>query len=458
MKKLLPFLIFLLVFSGAFAQDIAGTWYGAMATPAGKYILVFHLTKDEDLYGSTMDSPAQKLAGIPTVSTTYTKSELTIIGPGAIFSFTGKYNIDSNKVFGTFTQGAAKFPMIFTRDLAGTAVRRAQDPRDYPYITEEISIPNAKAPGVVLAGTLTMPRDKKANKIVVLVTGSGPENRDEEMFDHRPFLVLADWLTRQGIAVIRCDDRGVGKSTGDFITTTTYDFADDALAIINYIKQRPDLKDMKIGLAGHSEGGVMVSIAANKSKQVDFVVLMASPGVSLRQILREGSEFTTGESGAALTDKIYAYIIQHPELTAADIDKGIEATVYKETSKTVDGKVNGMNAKALTDLYKGQGYSGVWFRKYVALEPTIFISKLQCSVLAINGTLDMVVRCDENLKAIQGALQAGGNKHFEIVPLPNLNHLFQTTKPGPVVTYDKIGETFSPIALTKISDWINALK
>ncbi|MBW4890943.1 alpha/beta hydrolase [Mucilaginibacter sp. HMF5004] len=459
MRKVILSCVFILFALGSFAQDITGTWYGAMLTPGGKFTLIFHINKDEDLYGSTMDSPAQNFAGVPTAGTTFTNSNLTIIGPGAVFSFTGKYNIDSNKVFGTFTQGTVKLPMTFTRDLAGTAVRRPQDAKDYPYIKEEITVLNAKAPEVMLSGTLTMPRDKKASKIVVLITGSGPENRDEEMYDHRPFGVLADWLTRQGIAVIRCDDRGVGKSTGNFLTATTYDFADDANAIVSYIKSRADLKDMKVGLVGHSEGGVMAAIAAGQNKQVDFTVLLASPGVPLTRILIEGTELASGSNDASsLYEKIYQFIIQNPTLSTDEINKGIDAVIYKTFALTPGGKINSLTAKAFSDLCKAQGFSGPWFRKYVALEPVVFISKLQCPVLAINGTLDMVVRSEENLNAIKGALQAGGNKHFEVTPITNLNHLFQTTKPGPIVTYDKISETFSPVALAKVSDWINGLK
>ena len=457
MRKITLTLIFSFVFWGGFAQSIEGTWYGALMTPGGKFVLVFHISKENNEYASTMDSPAQKLAGVPMLGISFESNVLTMGGPGGVFIYKGKYKPDSNKVSGTFSQGGLALPMALTRDSANTQVRRPQDPKDFPYTREEVTITNAKA-GVQLAGTLTMPRDKKAEKIVVLVTGSGPENRDEEMFDHRPFLVLSDWLTRNGIAVLRCDDRGVGSSTGDFASATTYDFADDAEAIVSYIKTRPDLKGMMVGLIGHSEGGVMVSIAASRKSNIDFVVLLAGPGVPLKQILREGTALSASESAAAMMDKVYAYIIKNPGISAADIDKGIEALVYKEAAKSADGLVLGMQPKTLSDIYKGQNYSGTWFRKYVALEPTQFISKLQCPVLAMNGSLDMVVRCDENLKAIEGALQAGGNKHFEIAPMKDLNHFFQKTTAGPIVPYEKIDETFNPVALKKVSDWINGLK
>jgi pimeloyl-ACP methyl ester carboxylesterase len=311
MKKTILNLVFLLLVSGSFAQSITETWYGAMMTPGGKFILVFHIDQGDGIYSATMDSPAQKVTNVPIASTTFINNQLTMVGPAAVFNFTGKFNPDSNKVKGTYTQGGIGFPMIFTRNANGAAVTRPQDPKDYPYIREEVTIHNAKA-DVELSGTLTMPRDEKATKVVVLITGSGPENRDEEMFDHRPFLVLSDWLTRHGIAVIRCDDRGVGKSTGNFMTATTYDFAEDAEAIVNYIKLRPELKRMKIGLVGHSEGGVMAAIAANRNSFVDFVVLLASPGVSLKQILREEAELASGGNAtSSLDDKLYNYIIQN---------------------------------------------------------------------------------------------------------------------------------------------------
>lgn len=450
-------LYFILLISKSFAQSITGTWYAALSSPAGKVTLVFHVSRDGDTYGATMDSPLQHVTDVPMNSLAFTNNMLTISGPGAIFTYKGKFKADSDKITGTYTQAGIGLPMVFTRDMAGITVKRPQDPKDYPYIREEVTIPNTKA-DVELAGTLTMPRDRKADKIVVLITGSGPENRDEEMFDHRPFLVLADWLTRNGIAVIRCDDRGVGKSTGDFATATTYDFAEDAEAIVSYIKLRTDLRGMKIGLVGHSEGGVMAMIAANRSNFVDFLVLLASPGVPLKRILMEEVELASGGVTASLDDKLYNYIIQNPTLAAAELDKGIETMIYKEAAKTPDGTIHGVSAKMFSDICKGQGFSGPWFRKYVALEPTSFLAKVQCPVLAINGTLDMVVRSEENLKAIQAALQAGGNKHFEVTAIPDLNHLFQKTTSATIVPYNKIDETFNPAALKKVSDWISALK
>jgi hypothetical protein len=251
MKKITLVLMLLAAAFSLKAQDVTGDWYGAINVAGAKLHLVFHISKSGDTYATVMDSPDQGAKGLGTDKTTVNKNAITIEASKFGIKYTGTYKPDSSIINGMFAQGALNTPLILTHNKPKEQGKRPQDPTAFPYKQEEVSFPNAKA-GNVLAGTLTMPSNGNASKIVVLITGSGPQNRNEELqgMDHRPFLVLSDWLTRNGIAVLRYDDRGIGKSTGNFATATTADFADDAEAAVKFIQSRSDLNKLSIGLIG----------------------------------------------------------------------------------------------------------------------------------------------------------------------------------------------------------------
>ena len=234
-----------------------------------------------------MDSPDQGARGLPTDKTTVTGNQLTIEASTYKIKYMGTFLPDRPQIKGTFLQGEGSLPLNLGRTQsavpAAPIVARPQDPKDFPYKQEDVTFTNPKG-GNQLAGTLTpLPADGKATKIVILITGSGPQNRNEELtaVNHRPFLVWSDWLTRNGIAVLRFDDRGVAKSTGNFTTATSADFADDAEAAVTYIQSRADLKGLSIGLMGHSEGGMIAPIVASRNKAVKFIVLLAAPAFRL---------------------------------------------------------------------------------------------------------------------------------------------------------------------------------
>nr|WP_068889233.1 alpha/beta hydrolase [Pedobacter panaciterrae] len=467
MKRIISLLVCLTFSSILYAQEPLGTWYGNLDVQGTKLSLIFHLTKTGDNYSSTMDSPQQKAMGIPMGKTTYINRKLIIEAPNMGIKYTATFLPEQQKITGTFEQGGLSIPLVLNSKPDKSTITklpvRPQDPKDFPYKQEEVSFSNNKG-GDTLAGTLTIPADGKASKIVVLITGSGPQNRNEELLNHRPFLVLSDWLTRNGIAVLRYDDRGIGKSTGNFNTATSADFADDAEAAVSYIASRPDLKKLSVGLIGHSEGGMIAPMVASRNKSVKFIVLMAGPGIPIAQLMIQQNKDVaklTGVPDAAIAKstktnaKLYAAITQYKTFPSAIYNEKIDSIVRSEISlipvselqgKTVDELVLGITSSLKTP----------WMRYFISFDPTAYLTKVKCPVLALNGSLDSQVASDPNLTGIKNSLQKAGNKKFEIVPMQGLNHLFQKAKTGSPNEYEQIGETINPLALEKITNWIKS--
>jgi pimeloyl-ACP methyl ester carboxylesterase len=461
MKKILVTLLFITIACSLHAQSIEGAWYGLLKLPTAQLHLVFHFTKTGDTYTATMDSPDQNANGLPVDKVDVAQNSITITAAKFGITYTGTYLPDSNKIKGTFTQGPGSLPLDLTRTpVAASVEKRPQDPTDFPYKQEEVKFTNPKA-GDVLAGTLTMPANGKAKKLVILITGSGPQNRNEELvpFNQRPFLVWSDWLTRQGIAVLRYDDRGIAKSTGTFGTATTADFADDVIAAINYIQSRVDLKNLEIGLLGHSEGGIIAPMVAASNKNVKFVVMVAGPGIPIKELMIQqnadhlrllGAPDTVIALSRRNNTAIYNTVIQYASLPDEEFKQKADSVFYTIYPKSEQG-VKAANESAAQ-------LAAPWSRYFINLVPADYLVKVKCPVLAIDGTLDFQVKGDDNLKAINNALQAGGNKNFETVLLPGLNHLMQKAITGSDVEYGQIPETVNLVALKKVSDWINGLQ
>lgn len=449
-------MVFLLLFTTVVtAQDIAGTWQGTLSLPAVKLRLVFHITKTDSGYTSTMDSPDQGAAGIPMDVTSYKKDSLTLSLNRLALRYQGTYRSDSDIVQGTFTQSVVSVPLTLRRGNSSTApVVRPQEPKSFSYRTEEVEFINPRG-GNRLVGTLTMPAGGKASSVVVMITGSGPQDRNEELrpFNHRPFLVWSDWLTRQGIAVLRYDDRGVGKSNGSFQGATSADFADDAEAAVSYILSRPDLKALSIGLMGHSEGGMIAPVVATRNKAVKFVVLLAAPGIPVARLMEDQTEDQMRLSGAGSemiaagveeSHAIYSALVKYKDLPDSLLKRRMDSLLIQRLKEKPASDVSGR----LLDP---------WFRYFITFDPQFYLSKLTCPVLALNGTKDSQVRSTPNLEGIRASLQKAGNKHFEVVALPGLNHLFQRCSTGSLSEYGEIEETVNPQALEKVAAWINRL-
>ena len=277
------FLVFL-TFSFVSAQDISGTWNGILKVPSQELPIVFHIAKKDGVYITTMDSPAQGAKGLVTDKTSFENNELEIVMSKLLVVYKGF--LENNMFKGTFTQGGMAFPLNLAKGEFKFKPKLQDPKKPYPYVSEEVTFNNSKAGNIKLAGTLTIPKGIKDPPVAILISGSGPQNRNEELLGHQPFLVLSDHLTRKGIAVLRYDDRGIAGSEGDFSTSTTYDFASDVEAAIAYLKTRQNVVDIhKIGLIGHSEGGMIVPMVASKNRDVSFCVLLAGPGIDGKDIL-----------------------------------------------------------------------------------------------------------------------------------------------------------------------------
>jgi hypothetical protein len=397
-----------------------------------------------------MDSLDQGMKGLPTTSVTRDASSLKIEAKNIGAVFEGKIAADLSSIDGKWSQGGGTMPLVLkpAKDQAELELKRPQNPvKPYPYHDEEVTYDN-KAQNVTLAATLTIPQGKGPFPAVVLITGSGPQDRDESLLGHKPFLVLSDYLTRHGIAVLRADDRGTSKSTGDFATATTADFATDTEAGVAYLKTRTEIDPHKIGLIGHSEGGVIAPMVAARNKDIAFIVMMAGTGVPGDQILPAQGEAIEVALGKSPEEAAKNAAKEREMLTLVETEKD-EAVLEKELREKMAGDVPdaqiGAQIKQVTSP---------WFRYFLTYDPATALRKVTCPVLAINGSLDKQVLPSQNLPAIRKALQEGGNKNYEVDELPGLNHLFQTAKTGSVAEYSQIEETISPAALDKMTVWI----
>jgi hypothetical protein len=434
------------------AQDITGQWNGILKVQGIQLRAVFHISKIDAGYSSTMDSPDQGVKGMPVTTTTFENPKLKLEITNAKFEYSGELN--GNIITGTLKQNGLEFPLNLSRgEIEKQTLKRPQEPaKPYPYYSENINFQNKKA-NITLAGTLTLPKKEGNFPAVILITGSGPQNRDEEVFEHKPFLVIADYLTKNGIAVLRYDDRGVAQSTGDFKVATTFDFASDVQSAISYLKTRKEINEKKIGLIGHSEGGIIAPIvAAAESKDVDFIVLLAGSGLEgyklmllqkekLEQAMHiDEQEITKGQqifSGA------YHIILQ------SDTDvNNLKNKLNAYFKQSFDNKLPEEQVNAITN-----SITTPWMIYFLKYNPVPTLEKVKCPVLAIDGEKDLQVP-PENLIAIKTALEKGGNKNVRTKLFPNLNHLFQDCKSGLSSEYSEIEETFSPAALVEITKWI----
>jgi uncharacterized protein len=431
-------------------SDIDGAWMGMLDTGAIKLRVVFHIVNTEDGLTATLDSPDQGLMGMATSSVTRDGSSLKIEVKKLGGLFEGKLASDLSSIDGNWSQGGGTLPLVLKPVKSTTELepKRPQNPvKPYPYHDEDVSYEN-KAQNVTLAATLTIPQGKGPFPGVVLITGSGPQDRDESLLGHKPFLVLSDYLTRHGIAVLRADDRGVGKSTGIFAKGTTADFATDAEAGVAYLKTRPEIDPHKIGLVGHSEGGVIAPMVAARNKDVAFIVMMAGTGVPGDQILPAQGEAIEIAMGKSPEQAAKNAANEKEMLRLVETEKD-DAILQKELKEKMAGEV----PEAQIGLQISQ-ITSVWFRYFLTYDPATALRKVTCPVLAINGSLDKQVLPSQNLPAIRKALADAGNQHAEVDELPGLNHLFQTAKTGSPTEYSTIEETMSPVALDKMATWI----
>jgi len=442
------------------ASGVEGNWQGALDVGAFKLRLVLKISKSADgKLTATVDSLDQNAKDLVVDTITLQDGTLNFEMKALGASYVGMLGKDGSQLTGKFTQGGAVFPLDFKRvtDVTQMELNRPQTPKKpYPYKEEEVSYEN-KQDQVKLAATLTLPPGDGPFPAVVLITGSGPQDRNESLLGHQPFLVLADYLTRRGIAVLRADDRGIGGTSKGGPNDTTENYAADALAGVEFLKTRKEINAKQIGLIGHSEGGMAAPMAAAKSNDVAFIVLMAGPGIA-------GEKLLTKQIGliaeAECEKEVARAIAEGRQLMATVVQEKDNAVARQKLHEGAVKRTEAAKKKIDAQLANADAQSAVWatpwFRYFLSYDPRPILMKVRVPVLAINGEKDLQVPAKDDLEGIEEALKAAGNKDYKIVLLPNLNHLFQTTKTGAPSEYAEIEETLAPILLQTIGDWIAA--
>ncbi|WP_052597747.1 S9 family peptidase [Aureispira sp. CCB-QB1] len=462
MKHLIISTLILLMTTSLWAQnDWEGTWEGNLNVGMQELRLVFHIKKGENnTWTALMDSPDQMAYDLKMDDVVIQKDKtISMSLKAAQAKFVGELSDDKQQINGEWIQGQS-FPLELKKGKTKQLARPQEPQAPFPYSIEEVQYENKKAK-IKLAGTLTIPEGNGKHPAVILISGSGPQDRDETILKHKPFWVLADYWTRNGFAVLRFDDRGVGSSEGDFSKATSADFATDVEAGFNFLKKHDRIDAKKIGLVGHSEGGMIAPMVASKNKGVAFIVLLAGPGVPGNELLIRQSHDIMKQQGLSdeaiegtqkVTRKIYEAIIQDKkdELGVGDIVKMVRGDVEmldEETRKAV-GLSEGALRQTVSTVHSP------WMRYFIRYQPQAYLKKVKCPVLAINGEKDLQVAATPNLEAIEAALKMAKNQQVKTVAIPNLNHLFQTAETGAVDEYVKIEETFSPVAMELVLDWM----
>lgn len=427
-----------------------GIWDAAITRNGARLRFILHLTTTSAGTIASLDSPDLLAYGLPVTELRREGDRLGFAVPSGEARFRG--TITPGRIAGTWSRtGEADAETVFVRRQGEAAgVRRLQLPRPpFPYRTEEVRIANPRAPGVTLAGTLTLPAGRGPFAAAVLISGSGAQDRDESLLGHKPFLVLADRLTRAGIAVLRFDDRGTAGSTGSFAGATSADFATDANAAFALLRARPEIDPHAIGYIGHSEGGMIGPIAMRDNPEVAWLVLLAGPGAPNRQLLDGQRRAIAHLQG--VTDA---------QLAASDALQNLlmDAAASADTTEAVTVRLRAALAgRGLTDEQQTrviQQVTDPWFRYFLRYDPAPNLARLRVPVLAINGALDRQVIAADNLPGIRAALR--DDSDVTVRELPGLNHLFQHARTGAVGEYADIEETMAPEVLDLVADWISA--
>ena len=437
-------------------------WEGKLKVGGMNLPLIVKIYKNADgTSAGHLDSPAQNVKNMPAEKVRLTADSLILSVKAIGGSYSGMLIKDSAIVKGVWKQGSVSLPLNLKKVDKLTELKRPQTPkRPFPYNEEDVVFENPLA-NIKLAGTFTYPKEGKQFPAVILVTGSGRQDRDENVFDHKIFLVISDYLTRNGIAVLRYDDRGVAKSGGNYSAATSADFATDALAAIEYLKSRKEVFPNKVGIIGHSEGGLIAPMVASQSDEVDFIVMLAGPGIRGDKIIIEQTGLISKAEG-----KSDAEVNREVDETAKNIDIVVNepdsAKAYEQLKKLFDEKTSKLSDEERKrpenseNMFKSQARTllSPWFRYFLKYDPRPALEKVKIPVLALNGEKDIQVPAEENLKAVESALKAGGNKNFKIVEVPGLNHVFQHCKTCAESEYIQLEETFAPEVMKIMSDWI----
>ena len=442
-------------------QSIDGAWNGSLTIGPQTLRITVHFTTGETGLRATIDIPQQGATSVQLQNVSYDDSRVYMelpAGPG-LAVFDGRQVGDS--IGGAFTQAGLSGTFFLKRSGQAAAMPK-EPPEPLPYAEEEVTFHNAD---ITLAGTLTLPESGAPHPAVVMITGSGPQNRDEELFGFKPFHLIADHLTRNGIAVLRFDDRGVGGSTGSVSEATTEDFARDVLAAVDFLKNRSDIDPERIGLIGHSEGGIVAPLASSMSDDVAFMVLMAGTSVSGAEILIEQGALIMRASGATEADMEKQIAFQKRTFEAirsgdgwdelaADLETRLRESIaempdsQRNAITDVDAYIDAQIQAQLTALQTP------WLRYFLDYDPAVTLRTIDTPILALFGELDLQVPPAQNRGPLEQALRDGNHPDYTVRVLPRANHLFITATTGSPTEYTTLEKVFVPEFLPLITEWI----
>lgn len=445
-------------------------WKAQVRLPRSRTLdmaVVFRPAADGAGYTATINVPAQGAQDVPLSDVVLNDEEIrfSIKMSGAVF--TARRAADGRTATGYLEQMNSKLPLTLERitetEAAAVGPPRPQTPKPpFPYEQREVTYRNPRD-GTTLAGTLNVPEvGGPQHPAVILITGSGPQDRDETLFGHKPFAVLAHHLTLGGIAVLRVDDRGVGGSTGSTKEATSEDFAGDVLAGVDFLRRQPDINPQRIGLVGHSEGALVAALAAAQSDRVACIVMLGGPGRPGHEILRMQLQ-AIARAAQLPAEQIERQAAAQGVLLDAVINNAPAEAIRDAARKLVEVQMSARPAggvdytPAHVEVFVDAAVESVstrWMRSFLSRDPREALRRVRCPVLALAGTLDLQVPPEENLPEIEGALRAGGNKDVTIRRLPSHNHLFQIARTGLMREYGVVEETMSPLALDDIRDWL----
>jgi uncharacterized protein len=441
-------------------DDYIGTWLGKLKIQTGEIRIVFGIEKKDEKLSAYLDSPDQGNLNIPVDDVTITKDSLSLILSSIGVRYEGKIQRDSLKIVGVWKQNGEELPLEIKKIETVVMEKKPQEPAPpFPYNSENVIFENK---GIKLVGTLTYPKDNLHFAAVILISDFGPQDRDETSFNHKPFLTISDYLTRNGLAVLRYDDRGIGGSTGRMDKATTLDFAEDVDAAIKYLKSRKEIDSTKIGLIGHSEGGLIASIIAARSKDIAFIVLLAGIGLPGDKLLPLQIK-QISESEGEQPEKVKKNFILNKKLFSLAKTETDSISLKKKIAKVLTDYYNSLKEEDKKQIYdlnlfidqQFQTLSGTWIKFFLQYDPRKDLEKVTCPVLTLNGAKDVQVPFKENLIEIRKALEKGHNKNIKIIEIQGLNHFFQSAISGRISEYKQLDDTFALKALEIIYNWIN---
>lgn len=473
MKNSYVYILLSLVCLVAKAQKPIENWTGILNAGGQKIELRLHLIQNTDKsFNSNWDVPAQNAKAIPSSKTILNNDHLDIEVKMIGAAYRGTINKTGDTIQGSWSQSGMYFPLIMTplKEVSIVVVPKPQTPKPpFAYTINEFVYHGVNT-NLDYGATLTYPKDNKKHPLVILITGSGKQDRDETIFEHKPFAVIADDLTNKGFAVLRVDDRGAGKSSGDFGKSTSADFALDVEEHIRYVKTLAMVDTFKIGLMGHSEGGLIAPMVAARNPSVAFIVLLAGPGIKITELMAIQNELVYKSAGIS-QQAIDAYIPLYKNLmkTIIAIDKKEEAINtsvemvkewYNKTDKSLAKLTTQINDES--DINKFATSMAVtlstsWWKYFASYDPQPALQKVKCPVLAINGTADIQVPSEVSIKGIEQALKKGANKNYTTKQFEGLNHLFQKCSLCTVAEYGVLETTIEPEVLTTIGDWLSRI-